>query len=82
MIKKLDKSEVPEILPIRRGKDTLLRTMLLKLEVGETLFLPKQDWKAKTGPYYIVSKIKQKFGYRYEHGPKDDGTGWLFRRIG
>lgn len=82
MIKKLDKDEVPEMLPIKRGRESLLRIMLLKLEIGETLFMPKQDWKAKVGPYYIVASVKKKFGYRFEYGMKDDGSGWLFRRVG
>jgi hypothetical protein len=80
MIKILSKEETPTILPISKGRNTLLRTMLLQLEVGQVLFLPKEDWKTKNSPFYIVSAIKKKFGMQYEYGRKVDGTGWLFRR--
>lgn len=81
MIRKFSKDETPEILPVTRGRNTLLRAMLLQLEIGESLFLPIEDWKTKNSPYYIVAYLKKKNGYRFEYGFKTDGTGWLFKRI-
>ena len=82
MIKKLRKDEMPAILPLARKRNTLLRVMLLQLEIGEGLFLPKEDWKAKNGPRFIVAGITKTHGFRYDWGWKADGTGWMFRRTG
>jgi hypothetical protein len=81
MIKIYSKEEAPEILPVSHGRNTLLRVKLLQLKVGEYLELPKEDWKTKNTPRYIVAAIKKKFGFEYEWGKKIDGTGWAFRRV-
>lgn len=80
-MKKLGKDEIPEQMPVKRGRDTKLRLMLLSLEVGEGLFMPKEEWKRKNGPYYVIARIKKTHGFRYEYGLKADGSGWLFRRV-
>ena len=80
-MKILKKRESPDILPVATGRTTLLRTMLLQLQVGEGLDLPLEDWKSKKTPYYIVARIKKSYGMQFEYGFKTDGTGWLFRRI-
>lgn len=79
-MKKLTPEETPEVLPLKRGRSTQLRTLLLQLAVGEVAYLPKEEWKTKNPPAHIVSHIKKTHGYRYEYGMKADGTGWLFRR--
>lgn len=81
MIQKLGKDEFKNDLPVSRGRNTMLRVMLLQLEVGESLFLPRDDWKTKTKPYYVVARIKKTKGYLYDYGFKTDGSGWLFRRV-
>lgn len=81
MIKKLSKEETKSELPVSRGRNTLLRVMLLQLEIGESLFLPLDDWKTKTKPYHVVARIKKSKGYEYDYGFKIDGTGWLFKRV-
>jgi len=68
-------------LPVSRGRNTLLRARLLELEIGEILFMPREEWKTKNGPYYIIRNIKKSTGRRFEYGMKTDGTGWLFRRV-
>lgn len=80
-MQKLNPDEIPEILPVSRGRNTMLRTQLLQLKVGEALFLPREEWKAKSTPYYVVNYLKRKDGYRFDYGFKTDGTGWLFKRI-
>ncbi|MBI1287945.1 MAG: hypothetical protein GC178_10230 [Flavobacteriales bacterium] len=80
-MRKLSKDEIPEVLPIVRGRNTMLRVMLLQLEVGEILFMPNEEWKAKSSPRYVVNAIKKKHPHRFEYGKKTDGTGWLFKRI-
>jgi hypothetical protein len=61
---------------------TLLRAELEKLQIGEVLFLPREEWETKNSPYYIISSIKKKSGLLFDWGFKTDGTGWLFRRVG
>ncbi len=81
MMKKFKKDEAPAQLPICRGRSTLLRSQLLQLQVGEVLFLAKEEWKSKSGPTYIVGHIKKTHSYLFEYGLKTDGSGWLFRRV-
>ena len=80
-MQKIGKEEASGQLPIKRGRDTYLRVALLGLEVGEALFMPKEEWKRKTGPYYVVARIKKTHGHRFEYGMKTDNSGWLFRRV-
>ena len=79
-MKVLEKDEVPKILPVKPGRDSKLRLNLLQLEVGQTLFMGKEEWKRKNPPYKVVAKIKKTHGYLFEYGLKSDDTGWLFRR--
>jgi hypothetical protein len=80
-MKLISKEEMPEVLPVRRKRNTLLRTMLLQLEVGAGLFMPRTEWKAKNPPAYVVAGIRKSHGYRYDYGLQADGSGWLFRRV-
>ncbi len=57
---KLKKEDLPEILPVKRTRMTLQRVALERLEIGEGYFLPREEWKTKNTPYYIVSAIRKK----------------------
>jgi hypothetical protein len=46
-MEKIKKEDLPAILPVRRGRDTRLRTVLMQLEIGEGAFLPVTEWKRK-----------------------------------
>ncbi|MCF8257561.1 MAG: hypothetical protein K9J06_08415 [Flavobacteriales bacterium] len=80
-MQKFGKDETPQQLPVSKGRSTLLRAMLLELEVGESLFLPRAEWKTKNGPYYVIAYLKKTTALRFDYGFKTDGTGWLFKRI-
>lgn len=80
-MEKIAKEDMPAVLPVRRKRNTLLRSMLLQLEVGEGLFMPREEWKAKNPPAYVVADIRKSHGHRYDYGLRTDGTGWLFRRV-
>lgn len=80
-MKKIGKDEMPDVLPVKRGRDTPLRVALLGLAIGEGVFLPKDEWHRKNSPFYVVARIKKTLGHRYEYGLKPDGSGWLFRRV-
>lgn len=81
MMKKLEKDEIPALLPIKRRRETTLRAMLLQLEVGEGVFLPFEKWKNKNSPAFVISHLKKTKGLRFEYGKKTDDSGWLFRRL-
>lgn len=80
-MKKLLKEEIPQLLPIKRKKQTKLSVLLMQLAVGEGITLDFTEWKRKTNPKYVVAYIKKTKGMRYEWGENKDGTGWLFRRV-
>jgi hypothetical protein len=80
-MKKIPKEEMPQQLPVKRGRDTRLRGALVQLEVGEGLFLPKEEWKRKSSPAFVVARLKKTLNLRFEYGQKTDGTGWLFKRV-
>jgi len=80
MFTPLPKDELPAILPVKRGRSSLLRQALLQLEVGTGLFVPKEACRAKNGPASVVHRIRQATGMRIEYGMKPDGSGWIFRR--
>ena len=77
----LKKEEMPKILPIKGGRDSKLRVMLLQLEIGEGLFMSHEEWKRKKPPYQVVSYIKKSHGRLFKYGKKADGSGWIFKRI-
>ena len=80
-MKKLEKHEIPALLPVKRKRETTLRAMLLQLQVGEGVFLPFEKWKNKSSPAFVLSHIKKTKGLQFEYGKTTDGTGWLFRRL-
>jgi len=77
----IPKDAMPAILPVKPGRNSKLRTLLLQLQVGEGVFMPKEEWKRKNTPFYVVAQLKKTKGQRFEYGMKTDGTGWLFRRV-
>ena len=81
-MEKIESSQMPELLPVSKGRNTMLRAQLLQLKVGEGLFMPASEWKTKTRPYYIITRLKRKLNMTFEYGFKTDGSGWLFRRVG
>lgn len=80
-MEKISKEEMPQQLPVKRGRDTRLRGGLLALEIGEGLFLPKEEWKRKSSPAFVVARLKKTKGVHFEYGLKTDNSGWLFRRV-
>lgn len=79
-MKILQPEELPPLLALKKGRSTKLRVLLLSLEVGQGLFMAKDEWKTKHGPYYIVARIKKTHGFLYQYTKKADDTGWIFVR--
>lgn len=78
----IKKEDLPEVLPVVRKRETTLRSMLIQLQVGEGVFLPKEKWRNKSSPAFVVAYLKKTKGLQFEYGFKTDGSGWLFRRVG
>ena len=72
---------MPQVMPVSRKRNSFLRAKLLQLQIGEGIFLPKAEWKTKTGPAHIVARLKKTMGLEFDYGFKTDGTGWLFKRV-
>ncbi len=68
-------------LPIKNGRDTLLRIKLLQLKVGEKLVMYKDEWQRKNPPYKIVAGVKKTHQRTFEYGMRADKTAWEFRRL-
>lgn len=80
-MEKMQKEELSGVLPVKRGRDSNLRIMLLQLETGEGLKMKASEWHRKTTPYYIVAGIKKTHQRTFEYGLRPDGSEWLFRRL-
>jgi hypothetical protein len=80
-MKIIEKDKVPDILPVKGGRETLLRVMLLQVKVGEALEMGKEEWLGKNPPYKIVAKVKKTHGFEFKYGKKADGSGWIFKRV-
>jgi hypothetical protein len=69
-----------KFLPIKGGRETILRIMLWKVKVGERLEVEANEWPCKNPPYKIVAG-KENNHFIFKYGMKADGSGWLFKRI-
>lgn len=81
-IKILDAEAAKDLIPVTRGRETLLSSKLKQLKVGEALILPDKDWKTKSPPYRVAINIAKRHGWQFEQGRMPDGSGWLFKRVG
>jgi hypothetical protein len=81
MMKIIPKGTINGMLPIKKGKDSKLRAMLLQLEVGDTLEIDKSEWTRKKPPYHIVGHIKRKLNRTFLYNQKLDESGWMFQRL-
>ncbi len=80
-MKKIPKEEMPDKLPIKEGRSSLLRLSLINLQIGEGLEVERGELRTQKPPYDIISRIKKKYGFRYKYGQNADGSGWLFKRV-
>lgn len=82
-MKKLTTSEV-EVFeatnPLRRGSQKSAHVVLAEsLEVGEGMFLPKEEWTRSTNPAASVYTMGIKLERKYRS--QKTAQGWFFKRI-
>ena len=80
-MKILSPEEAQNIIPLSKGRMTLLSAKLKQLKVGEALVLESKDWSAKTPPYRVANNVAKRHGWRFEQGRMPDGLGWIFKRV-
>lgn len=80
-MKILTAEEAQDIIPLTKGRETLVAAKLKQLKLGEALVLPAKDWKTKSTPYRVANNIAKRHGWRFEQGRMPDGSGWVFKRV-
>lgn len=80
-MKKLSKEETDK-LGVISHKGSMLRSLLLQLQIGESVIIEKgTDWKSKSPPYRIVYYLVKTTALRFDAGVTPDGSGWIIKRI-
>jgi hypothetical protein len=77
----LNAEEAKDIIPLTKGRETMLSAKLKQLKVGEALVMPTKDWKTKGTPYRVANNIAKRHGWQFEQGRMPDGSGWVFKRV-
>ncbi len=77
----LNEEEAKDIIPLTKGRETMLSAKLKQLKVGQALVLTPKDWKTKSSPYRVANNIAKRHGWQFEQGRMPDGSGWVFKRV-
>jgi len=80
-MKILDAEAAKDIIPLTRGRETMLSAKLKQLKVGEALILTDKEWKTKSTPYRVANHLSKRSGWEFEQGRMPDGSGWVFKRV-
>ncbi len=80
-MKFLTPAEAENIIPLTKGRETLLSIKLKQLKVGEAIVLEAKEWKTKSSPYRVANNISKQHGWKFEQGRMPDGSGWVFKRM-
>lgn len=78
-MKKLTEKQYEDLVKDRHGAQNLVITEILKLEVGESIFIATDDWKKKTPLNMMLGQ------YRARHNKKlttaTVESGWVVKRL-
>ena len=77
----LNEAEARDIVPLTKGRETLLSARLKELKIGQALVVTPKDWKTKSSPYRVANNIARRHGRQFEQGRMPDGSGWVFKRV-
>ncbi|MCF8246460.1 MAG: hypothetical protein K9J37_10735, partial [Saprospiraceae bacterium] len=78
----LNEEEAKDLIPLTKGRETLVSAQLKQLKVGQALVVTTKDWNTKSSPYRVANNIAKRHGWQFEQGRMPDGTGWVFKRVG
>lgn len=80
--KKLSETETAELLRGAGSKSHPLRTAVLTLRPGESIFFPVSSWKWKTSsPAVLVNRMNKPGGLHFICHSLADHSGWLIQRV-
>ncbi len=79
-MRKLSKEEVAQ-LHISKGRSTMVRTEVLKLQAGEFLEVKKGDWKQRNSPIQMLQALEKRFKHKYEMHTLSDKSGWVIEKL-
>ncbi len=80
-MKKLTKEEAAK-LAFKLGTSTVVRTVVMHLNVGEILLIEKGEWKQKNGPGQMLTRITEKTNRKFSLKTLADDNGWIVERVG
>ncbi|MBI1225187.1 MAG: hypothetical protein GC192_08090 [Bacteroidetes bacterium] len=80
-MKILEEEEAKNLIPLTKGRETMLSAKLKQLKVGQALVVTPKDWKTKSSPYRVANNIAKRHGWQFEQGRMPDGSGWVFKRV-
>jgi hypothetical protein len=80
-MRKLTPEEYSQMNLKGRGRQSAFSRAVTQLEVGEVLFLPKEEWKKKYHPSRTIYTIKKRYNRQYKLLTEANGTGWAVERL-
>jgi len=80
-MRKLTREEMNKLI-LKKGTATTVRTMCMKMKVGEILLVEPKDWNQKRSPAEMLRRLGIKTGMKFEVTEDDGGAGWVVVRIG
>ncbi|MBK7762039.1 MAG: hypothetical protein IPI46_01530 [Bacteroidetes bacterium] len=79
-MKILKKEEALALSYHSKGRKSVLRTMIERLEIDEALTVNTSEWKGIHSPYYVVNYYAKTSGRTFSQGRLADNKGWVFVR--
>ncbi len=80
-MKKLTKEEAAK-LEFKLGTSTVVRTVVMHLNVGEILLIKRREWTQKNGPGQMLTRITEKTNRKFSLKTLADDSGWIVERVG
>ena len=79
-MKKLTKEEAAK-LSFKLGTSTVVRTVVMHLDLEEILLIEKKDWTQKNGPGQMLTRITEKTNRKFSMKTLADDSGWVVERV-
>lgn len=77
----IQKDLAQSILPLSRGRESVVSAMLKQLQPGQALIVRRSEWKAKTAPTRTARKLEKRSSLKFETGRLPDNSGWILKRM-
>ena len=80
-MKKISQEEFEAMNLVGHGRQSAFSRAVMQLEVGEVLYLPKEEWKKKYHPSKSVYTIAKRHNRKFEVLSEVNNKGWTVKRI-